>query len=300
MSKTVAVFGSLNVDVTFEVESFPKPGETLLCRAVTRGAGGKGLNQAVACAKAGAETALFGAVGMDDDGAFLLASLKEHGIAAAGVLSTADSCTGLAHIVVDRSGENSIVVASGANQSQSVGDALSAVADARVFLAQLEVDVPLVRQFLERGRQCGAVTLLNAAPAIDRARTLMPHCDVLIVNEHELAFYGGVEHIGTTDADIAAAARALMARSSQTVLVTLGAQGVVQVTLDSAVRHPATRVDPVDTTGAGDCFCGVLAASVAMGQPMAQAIRRATTAAAIAVTRKGAVAAMPYAAEIAR
>lgn len=297
MPNNVAVFGSLNVDVTFSVESFPNPGETLLSRAVSKGAGGKGLNQAVASAKAGAETLLYGAVGEDSDGAFLMACLRDYGISGAGVLRVADAPTGLAHILVDRFGENSIVVAAGANRSASLGAAGFAAAHARVFLAQLEVDLELVRRFLERGRQCGAVTILNAAPASEKALGLLPYCDLLVVNEHELTFYGGAGRSSAVSTDVASIARNLLRRPEQVTLVTLGARGALLVSRDEAIDLPAVPVEPVDTTGAGDCLCGVLAAGIAAGLPTQKAVARAMRAAAIAVTRKGAAAAMPDAAE---
>lgn len=298
MAGSVAVLGSLNLDVTFACDSFPKPGETLLCHSLSKGAGGKGLNQAVASAKAGTDTALFGAVGRDADGDFLVDLLNQSSVTTDGIARVSDTHSGLAHIIVDSLGENSIIVASGANMSVLLNQSLFANVRAEVFLAQLEMDTALVSNFLQMGKECKAIRILNAAPALTSAQGLFPDCDVIIVNEHELAFFCACTGAEMTNSNIEVCGRSLLTREDQSVIVTLGAQGALHVTLNAAQHYPAPKAHAVDTTGAGDCFCGVLAASIAQGMSVACSIKRAIRAAAIAVSRPGAAAAMPLSAEI--
>lgn len=297
MHYDVAVLGSLNLDIVFACEAMPQPGETVLCDGVQKGPGGKGLNQAVASGRAGARTILYGGVGADGDGETLLRELEDSGVALDGVRKLRSTHTGLAHIVVDRSGENSIVVASGANKSPQLSPELFVHAQASVFLAQLEMDVALVKSFFELGRATSKSCILNAAPAIEEAHALLPLCDFLIVNEHELAFFCGMDLSDAPHDTIIGAAKELLRFDEQSILVTLGAAGVIWVTARQATHFEARKVHPVDTTGAGDCFCGVFAASLAQGLSVPQAIDRAIVAAAIAVTRNGAAQAIPFASE---
>lgn len=298
MQGSVAVLGSLNVDVVFTCEEFPQPGETLLCDSVAKGAGGKGLNQAVASAKAGSSTTLYGALGHDSDAELLLDCLLQNGVITDAIARADGASTGLAHIMVDRAGENSIIVASGANMAPSLDRAMFSQAKASVFLAQLEMAPNLVRAFFLQAEECGATRILNAAPALASARNIFPHCDVIIVNEHELAYFCDRDSAQMTQQDIEDGGRSLLSRDDQTILVTLGSKGVLHLTLHSAHHHAATKVETVDTTGAGDCFCGVFAASLASELSVSQAIERAARAAALAVTRQGAAASMPTASEI--
>ncbi len=294
----VAVLGSLNLDVVFHCEALPIPGQTLLCDDFATGPGGKGLNQAVAARRAGAETSLLGAVGADASGDALLSFLKREDILTHGVVTLADAPTGVAHIVVDRDGENSIIVASGANRAVPADRLATAGLQALVWLAQLEMDIEVVGGFLREGRQAGARTILNAAPAIEAARSLFGDADLIIVNEHELAQFSGVPCPAGNDAAIEQAARKLMVRDDQILIVTLGAKGTQLVDSRSSFHVAAAPVVAVDTTGAGDCFCGVLAASLAQGASVPDAVRRANIAAGIAVGRTGAAPAMPLKDEI--
>lgn len=300
MSGNVSVLGSLNVDVVFQCEEFPQPGETLLCNSVTRGAGGKGLNQAIASAKAGSPTTMYGALGCDSDAKFLLDYLHASGVVSGSITQIEGSSTGLAHIIVNRSGENSIVVSSGANMAPCLNSKMFATARADVFLAQLEMDTSLVHAFFLRAKECGATTILNAAPALGSARNLFTLCDIIIVNEHELAFFSDQNDIEMQEGQIIAGGRSLLTRNDQMILVTLGSNGVLQISLSDVRHYEAMKVVAIDTTGAGDCFCGVFAASIAKSQTVSEAIVRSTQAAAIAVTRRGAAASMPTSFEIER
>ncbi len=298
---SVAVVGSVNLDIVARVQRIPQPGETVLAVGSSRGGGGKGANQAVAAARAGGVTTAFiGAVGADGDGSVLRAALVADGIDTTG-LETLSAPTGVALISVDDRGENSIVVVPGANHAL---EALSAaqrriVAAADVVAAQLEIPVPVVLEAAS-ARRTGALFLLNAAPAEpltapDVAARVLPTIDVLVVNEHEAC---QIAHADSVDVAIEALAQRVRA-----VVVTLGGEGSV-VAIDGTRRTvPAFRVDAVDTTGAGDTFCGVVAARLAdtglTPDSLVAAARAGAAAAALAVGRPGAQDAVPAAAEVA-
>ena len=293
---SVLVFGSLNVDVVFKCDRMPLPGETVLCPSFTSGPGGKGLNQAIAARRAGSEVQIVGAVGADGYGADLKRLLDEEGIGHDQLQRLDGIATGIAHIAVDGSGENSIIVASGAN------GALTSWPDirigAKICLAQLEIACGAVADFLRAGRDAGALTILNAAPAIAGSAELFPLCDVIIVNEHELADLSRCQ-FDVTDTDaLEQAASSIADLERQFLIVTLGGRGTQIMGPDGNTFVAARKVVPVDTTGAGDCFCGVLADGLGRGWPMAESVTRANAAAALAVQRRGAAAAMPTASEI--
>jgi ribokinase len=297
---SVAVVGSINMDVVARVPRIPGPGETLLASSSSRGGGGKGANQVVAAARAGGAPAAFiGAIGDDADGAQLRALLEADGIDVSG-LSLSPEQTGVALIAVADDAENAIIVVPGANGALQGLEAhqRELVAAADVVAAQLEIPVPLVVAAAE-ARSEGALFVLNAAPSApladaETAARVLPLVDVLIVNEHELT------DIAAT-ADREAAIEALASRVPALV-VTLGASGSIVVLGSERATVPAFRVDPVDTTGAGDTFCGVLAARLGRGplslDALAAAARAGAAASAIAVTRVGAQAAVPTAAEV--
>lgn len=294
---SVEILGSLNLDVSFSCEALPAPGETVLCSDVSSGPGGKGLNQAVAARRAGAKVKMAGAVGADSNGTALLSFLETEDIDTDGIERLSDAATGLAHIVVDRSGENSIVVASGANRRASA-PARRPDNASLVYLSQLEISIEVVDAFLRNGRRAGSTTILNAAPAILQASAIFEFADILVVNEHEVSQFSGMACADREEGSITAAARKLIQRPDQTVIVTLSACGTQIVDANASLRLPAYPAIAVDTTGAGDCFCGVLAASIAAGLPISDAVRRANRAASLAVQRTGAANAMPLQAEI--
>lgn len=292
----VVVVGSANVDLVVDVPRHPRGGETILGGDLRRTAGGKGANQAVAAARAGgAATSFVGALGHDDAAALLLGSLERAGVRT-DVVRRVDAPTGTALITVSPDGENAIVVAPGANARVAVGaEQAERVRAADVVLAQLEVPLEVVTA-AARARRAGAALVLNAAPSRDVPDELWREVDVLVVNEHEAADLAG----GAAAADgPEALADALLARVPA-VVITLGADGSLVARADApAARVPGIRVEAVDTTGAGDTYCGVLAAALARGADIADAARLATAAAALAVTRPGAQDAVPDAADVA-
>lgn len=270
----VAVVGSANLDLVVEVSRPPRVGETLLGQAGGRFPGGKGLNQAVAAARAGAVTTFCGVVGADEAGAVLEAALTEAGVDAA-LRRSASAPTGVAHVLAFDDGDNSILVAAGANGELTPEDAVAGTVGAAVMLTQLEVPFAAVAAALGAAHASGALTILNAAPAHAAAVDLLADVDVLVVNETECAELGGVER--------------LLGAGAGTVVLT---EGVAGVTLHRpgrpGVHVPAFRIDAVDTTGAGDAFCGALAAGLAQGQDIEHALVRACAAGAIVARHRGA------------
>lgn len=283
----VCVVGSANVDLVARAPRLPGPGETVLGTAFAEVAGGKGLNQAVAAARAGARTAFVGMVGRDAAAELLRAVLHADGIEPAG-LGDCGAPTGRALIGVSDDGENSIIVVPGANAAlhpDHITAHGSMIGRATVVLAQLEVPLATVIAAFEVARAVGATTVLNPAPAAALPRELLELVDVCVPNEHEAALLGGPA--------------ALLRAGVGTVVVTEGEHGAAVVTPSGTTRVAPFPVVPVDTTAAGDSFCGVLAARLALGDPLAEALRWAAAAGALATTRVGAVPSVPHRDELA-
>jgi ribokinase len=288
------VFGSINVDLLFKVETLVRPGETVLCPDYELAAGGKGANQATAAARAGAATRMVGHVGDDPFGRFARGAMAAAGVDCASIAASARP-TGIAVIGIDRAAENQIMVGSGANLDTRAEQ----VADAELFpgvtlLCQNEVRPEATFTLLERARARGARTILNLAPAGPVPPGVLDALDVLVVNriEAEVALGATAAH------DPAALARDLAARHALTCVVTLGAAGALALGPSGGHRIAALAVEPVDTTGAGDAFAGVLAAALDQGQDLAAALARASVAAGLACTRIGAQTSQPGAAEV--
>lgn len=295
------IVGSLNQDLRLPTPEVPRAGETVLGGPHSWGIGGKGNNQAVAAARFDAAVTMVGRVGDDAGGRRIRQVLADEGVDTGHLLDGAQP-TGLALIVLEPSGENRIIVSPGANgelSPQQLANAASNLADAAVVLAQLEIDPEVV---LSAFRLAGGVTVLNAAPARQLSADLLAATSVLVVNEGELAALAGVG-----DASAVSDLPAIVAASEQlsgpeSIVVTRGAAGAVVIDRIGAGTEPLTIPAPavavVDTTGAGDCFCGVLAAALSGGAELADAAAVAVRAASVAATRSGAAEAMPYRREI--
>lgn len=296
---SVLVFGSLNLDTTFEVGHLPAPGETVPATGRRDGHGGKGANQAVAARRLGASVAMAGAVGPDAAGAALRDALAAEGIDVEGVRTDA-APTGQALIAVDASGENTIIVSAGANGSLTGHDADDAAATLHagdVLVLQLESPVPAVAAVARAARDRSATVLLNAAPPDPCTPDLVALADVLVCNATEIAAVGVLLGL-PPDADRAACVAASLAAGAGRVVVTLGRDGATVTDAAGTVSVAAYPVPAVDTVGAGDCFVGALAAALAAGEDLAPAARRASAAAALAVQRPGAQEAMPTLGEV--
>ncbi len=292
MTARICVVGSCNLDLTFRVPRLPRPGETLAAHALHQGFGGKGANQAVAAARLGAQVTLIGRVGDDAFGRLYLDNLRAHGIDARFVRSDADLPTGIASIFVSDTGDNSIVVAPGANAAvtpEDAGAAAEAIRGADIVICQLETPVAAALEAFRIARAANVRTLLNPAPALPLPDELLRLTDICVPNETELEL---LCESSATDFGVEPAAKALQKRGPRAVVVTLGAAGAL--VLSEMVAHVAgLRVVAIDPTGAGDVFIGALSVSLASGHGLCEAARHANAAGAIAVTRVGAQSAAP-------
>ena len=293
MTGRVVVVGSLNQDLVVNLERMPDSGETVFGTSLERNAGGKGLNQAVAAARIGVPVSMVGSISADSAGDFLMRVVEDEGIEHSGV-ARVDGLAGTAVIEVDASGANRIIVIPGANATvtgDQVRAALAAIPDIAVVLTQGEVPADAVHAALEVGRERKATTILNPAPVQDYPDELYQLVDIAIPNEHEVELITG--HRTTTSVDAPAAARILAERGARTVIVTRGSRGSVWATLTRSGSCGAFPILPVDTVAAGDAFCGGLAAALAEGRSMAEALRWGSAAGALAATMPGAVPSLP-------
>lgn len=293
MSGRVIILGSINVDLLTSVQRLPVAGETVTGDSITRQLGGKGANQAVAVARADVPSILLGAVGDDADGKLMIESLTSYGVDTARIASTPGH-TGCALVITSRQ-DNQIVVLPGANAS--VDRPLVASVSLRsgdICLAQMEIPPTATMEFFARARAAGATTILNAAPAGADVLPLLPLTDILIVNESELALLSDCPVEGLIgDRALTDALVKLGPDRPGTVIVTLGAEGFAIASGDTLRRIAGESVSVVDTTGAGDCFCGYLAAGLARGESLVFASIEANVAASIAVQSLGAASAVP-------
>ena len=286
---SIAVVGSLNRDYVFTVDRLPGPGETRLGDTLTLSCGGKGANQAVAASLLGAAhgigVVMVGAVGRDPDGAALRAALSDAGVNVETIVVRPGVPTGAALITVAGNGENTIIVAPGANASITADEVVLALArnNASIVLTQGELPVDVVAQTVRTAVAQGARAVLNLAPVVPVDPSVLALCDPLVVNESEAA-----ELLGRTGVHDAASAARELRRRARSVAVTAGAAGAYVAVDDRLVRVPAPRVRAVDTSGAGDAFTGALAVALAAGLDVPAAAARACLAGAYAVTRTGA------------
>jgi ribokinase len=295
----VFVAGSINMDVVATADRHPRIGETVTGDAVLYFPGGKGANQAVAAAKLGAPTTLIGRLGKDAFGDELKAFLAAQGVDLTFLQQTSEAHTGTALITIANA-DNTIVVVPGANALVSAADvAAPAFAKGDIAVSQFEIPLPAISAFFHRARAVGATTILNPAPAIEAERELLDLADILILNETELGLLAKTELSDTDDpARFIEAARSLQTSQDKTVCVTLGWRGALALIDGRPLIIPGRAVKAIDTTGAGDCFVGAVAAQLAAGKSIADALHYANAAASICVQRMGAAPSMPTAAEV--
>lgn len=294
MAGQIVVVGSLNMDLVVRAPRHPAPGETILGSDFRTFAGGKGANQAVAAARLGGFVQMIGRVGADDFGAALLGNLAANGVDSHYVLADEDAATGVALITVSDAGQNTIVVASGANWRVSPADIVNAqvaFAQANLLMLQLEIPLPAVERAIATARRHAVPIILNPAPARSIDRELLAQVDYLTPNQGELALLTG-------SADVEAGVQILREMGVRNVIVTLGEDGVLVVGETLRAHLPAHRVPVVDTTAAGDAFVGGFAVALVHGLPLLDAVRWGNAAGALAVTRAGAQPSLPTRAEI--
>jgi ribokinase len=296
----VVVAGSINMDVVATAERHPRIGETVAGKEVLYFPGGKGANQAVAAAKLGAATTLIGRLGADAFGKELRAFLAAQGVDLSFVRESTEAHSGTA-IITLADADNTIVVVPGANGLVSADDVAAVeLAQGDVAVSQFEIPLQAIVAFFKRARAAGATTILNPAPARAFDGELLGLVDILVLNETELGLLARTELRDTDDpARFVDAARSLRASSGQIICVTLGKRGVLALAHGEPVMAAGRDVTAIDTTGAGDCFVGALAARLADGAPLHEALGYANVAASICVQRMGAAPSMPTAAEVA-
>ena len=285
----IIVAGSLNMDLVVQAPRHPAIGETILGGEFHTFPGGKGANQAVAARRLGAEVMMIGRVGNDDFGEALLHTLGEDGVDALYVYRDPVAATGVALITVNAAGQNTIVVASGANAyltAQDVNDAEDAFREAAVLVAQLESPLPTISEAIQLARQHGVMTILNPAPAQPLEARLLADIDYLIPNERELALLSGSD-------DLNAGIENMRRQGVKNLIVTLGENGAMVVEGERTQHLPAFKVDVVDTTAAGDAFVGAFAVALTQGLEVTQAVRWGNAAGALATTRPGAQPSLP-------
>jgi ribokinase len=295
----VLVVGSINVDLTAFARRLPQPGETLTGDSFALQLGGKGANQAVAAARAGAATHMVGCVGDDAFAGHVTSSLEAAGVDLEYV-RTVPGSTGVAHIRVSGSGENDIVVIPEANAALDAAQlerAFAALADrARVLLTQLETPFATTLAAARLARDAGIAVVLDPAPAVPLDDAIWPLVDVVKPNETEASLLTGIRVDSRASAE--RAGRWFLERGAGAALITMGGDGSLLVTPEGVTHHEALHVEVVDTTAAGDAYAGHLAASLALGLPLERAIRRAGAAGAITVTRRGSSVSVPTAGEV--
>ncbi len=298
MMAKIAVVGSLNMDLIVRTPHLPSAGETIIGHGWTTAPGGKGANQAVAAAKLGAQVSMIGRIGSDDFGRALRDNLEAAGVDSSCIIVDEQTPTGVALIQVDDSGQNTIVVASGANARLSPEDiqrSRAAITEAQAVVTQLEVPLETVARALSLAREAHVPTILNPAPACPLDRQILALADMLIPNEIEARKMTGIPILGWDSAE--QAARTLIAEGARVVIVTLGSKGALAV--DSGARRILPfPVRAVDSTAAGDAFVGALAVASAEGRALDTALLEASAAGALATTRLGAQPSLPTRVEL--
>jgi len=298
----IVVVGSSNTDMVMQVREFPRPGETIMGCGFLQNQGGKGANQAVACARLGADTSFVGKLGCDLLAQNTISLLRQEGIDVSHLTQTSESPSGTAFIMVDSHGENSIIVNSGANACLTEADINSAtplIARASVVLMQLESPVPVLTHAARVAKKNGAIVVLNPAPAPSSPLPdeLLKHVDILIPNQTETERLSGVTV--KDDETLLQAIHRLQEMGVGQVVVTLGSRGAMTVINGQPLMVSGIKVEAVDTTAAGDTFCGALCVRLSLGSSIEEAMRFACKAASLTVTRMGAQQSIPYLSEIA-
>ena len=295
----VVVVGSFMMDLVIKAERRPQKGETLIGQQFGMFGGGKGNNQAIAAVRLGGDVTMVGRLGMDSFGDTLMDALVEEGVEIRFIVRDAEVGTGVGSPVIDADGDNSIIIVPRANMRLSAADvdrAASAISDSDVLLLQLEVPIAASQRAAEIAKSSGTKVILNPAPARDLPDSFLDQVDILTPNQVEAELLCGVEVSDSEGAE--RAARILLDRGVSAVILTLGEGGALLFKDGLTTSIPAYRVNVVDTTAAGDAFCGALATALARGEALEDAVVFANAAGALAVTVLGAAPSMPTAKQI--
>lgn len=295
----IIVVGSLNMDLVTKTEKVPKVGETFLGVDFKQAAGGKGANQADAIAKLGGKVAMIGRVGDDQFGESLINGLKADGVDVSHIHVTKSTSTGIATIIVNGDGDNSIIVVPGANfklMPTDIDEAEKMIEKSHIMIAQLEVPLDTIKYAFKKAKQYGKYTILNPAPARVLDEELLQMTDLLVPNETELEILS--QRTLETQEDMLLAAKELMLKGVKEIIVTLGANGCLYIDKTTSTHYPALLVKAVDTTAAGDSFIGAMATAFSEGKLLKEAIGFASKVSALTVTRQGAQESLPTKKEV--
>jgi len=307
---SVVVFGSLNLDLVAYAQVLPTLGQTVTGEKLLRFPGGKGLNQAIAAKRSGSQVKMIGALGADAEGEFLRQILNEEEIDSSSI-STANEQTGIAVIEVAKDAQNRILIIPGANATvkfdksqllfQHISQSKSQSNAPKVCLAQLETPIKEVTKFLLAGKELNCTTILNPAPVQKLDLETIKACDYLVVNESEASFLAGntVENLTPEEAKLIA--QKLLSNGSKKVIITMAEKGSLYLATEGEQQEiytPAYKVNAVDTTAAGDAFCGALATAFAKNNSISDSLKFASAAGALATTKAGAVPSIPSQTEI--
>lgn len=299
MKSKIIVVGSTNTDMVCQLPTLPTPGETVVGGKFFKVNGGKGANQAVAAARAGGQVSMLGCVGTDEFGPVAISSMARDGVDTTMMKLTGEASTGIALIFVDDRGQNSIAVAPGANSLLLPGDiekAEAKIAGAEIVLLQYEIPRETVEKTIEIAHKHGTKVIFNPAPANEVSAETLPMIDFIVLNTKETELFTGIKT--TKDAEIIKAAQNLKERGVKNVIITLGSAGAYVSGPEMQDFVQAMPVKAADTTAAGDVFCGALATALSEGMKLPDAMRFATAASAISVTRMGAQPSVPTREEI--
>lgn len=294
MRPKIVVIGCLHTDFTVKVKTIPRIGESVLGKSFKRSPGGKGANQAVAAARLGADVVLIGRVGADVFGKELIKNLRENGIDTKYIIEDSETYTGLALIMVDEDGDNILAVASGADmriRKEDIDRAEEIIKLSDILLIQLETPLQIVEYAINIAFNKGVKVLLNPAPAQKLSKDLLKKVYVLIPNEKEAELLSNVKIKDLNSSKISA--KKLLENGTENIVITLGKNGSIIATKEETVHINGLNVNAIDTTGAGDAFCGALAVALSSGKELKEAVIYANYAGALATTKIGAQEALP-------
>ena len=290
---SILVIGSVNVDTTYNLENFPKPGETISSISKSRSVGGKGANQAIACKKLGGDVKFLACVGNDVDADFIFKNMKEYGVDTTNIIKK-DVDTGTALINVDKTGQNEIVLDHGANYAitiQDIDDNIELLDECDILILQMEIPQEVNEYAIKKAKEKGVFVILNPAPSEFEVENILDKVDLFVPNENEILRY-------STKENLKEAANELLDRNVGSVIITLGENGSEYFSKTEHIKQDAIKAKVVDTTSAGDCYIGAMAVMLDQQKSIKEAMEFATKASSKTVTRKGSGESIPTIDEI--